>query len=92
MRVEALNGNEYQELVRKLERYCKRFQERDKDGASPTFRQVAARFNIPHDDVEALIYDSPDLDEIVGMRVGGLGGGVFEFEHKGEHQVEYYGD
>lgn len=88
MNLEAMSLSEYQDLTKKLSRYCWRFNERHKK--LPTFRQIANRFKLSYDDIEILAQDCENVDIIEGGRVGGLGGGIYTYETRGEYLLECY--
>lgn len=68
---------------------AKRFQETS-DGELISVRHAAKSLRIRQDDVIEMTEASDGLDLIVGMRVGGLGGGVYEHESKGDYQIEWF--
>lgn len=90
MKLDNLSLKEYKELTKKLSRYCWRYQKKHQQ--SPTLKQAAKRFNLKHDDIETLSYDCDNIDIIEGGRIGGLGGGIFTYENRGECLLECYED
>lgn len=72
-------------------RYAARSVREGKGTRYPSFREVAKRFKVPHDEIEQAC---EDWDQSKGyMRPGvGIGGsgGFAAFEHKSEYLVEAY--
>lgn len=72
-----------------LRRRCTAYvQTQQQAGRLPTFRELARRYRLSLDEVEALVEDTEGLEIVVGAQVGG-GGGQFVFGTQGEWEVEY---
>lgn len=82
-----------EELFGYADRFARRSEEAEKGTKYPTFRQVAKRFKVTYDEIETVIDDYQGdgyLGMAVGMQVGGMGGGTYRFESRGQYLVEAY--
>lgn len=71
--------------------YAAKAENEGKGRAYPTFREVAKRFKVTHDDIEQACQDWDQsngyMQPAVGVRSGA---GVAAFEHRGDCLVEAY--
>jgi hypothetical protein len=91
------NIKEYRAKIDKLFKYAENFASRaEKAGRGtqwPTYRQAARAMRCTYDELEQLIEDyhgAGYMGTAVGCQVGGLGGGVYTYEVRGEYRVEAY--
>ena len=81
-----------EELFAYVDRFARRAEKAGKGTQYPTYRQVAKRFNVKHDDIEEAIDDYQGdgyLGSVVGYRTGG---GWYGIETRGARKVEAYSD
>lgn len=91
------NIKEYRAAIDKLFKYAENFAAKaEKAGRGtqwPTFRQAAKRMKCTYDELEQLVsdYDGDGyMGVAVGCQVGGMGGGTYRYESRGQYAVEAY--